>query len=83
MGHFYSREFRGGREAADGCSKWIFLVCNEATSSAAARACVVFGGLDADKNGEAYRDGGVRVVQMGRRGKERAGRAEWQEEVGD
>ncbi len=46
----------GGREAADGCSKWIFLVCNEATSSAAARACGVFGGLDGEKNGEAYRD---------------------------
>lgn len=29
------------REAADGCSKWIFLVCNEATSSASARACGV------------------------------------------
>lgn len=34
----------GGREAADGCSKWIFLVCNEAASSAAARACGVFSG---------------------------------------
>lgn len=24
----------GGAEAADGCTKWIFLVCNEAASSA-------------------------------------------------
>lgn len=30
-----SREWwGGGAEAADGCTKWIFLVCNEAVSSA-------------------------------------------------
>lgn len=38
----------GGRETADGCSKWIFLVCNEATSPAAPRACGVFSGEDLD-----------------------------------
>lgn len=46
MGHFFSGEFiggwGGGTEAADGCSKWIFLVSKEASSSAA--ACGVGGG---------------------------------------
>lgn len=36
VGHFFSGEFRGRGEAADGFSKWIFLVCNEAAASAAA-----------------------------------------------
>ena len=67
MGHFFSGEFRGGqREAADGCSKWIFLVCNEATSSAAARACGAFWGgwMESEMESEMERDGeGWRGVQ--------------------
>lgn len=45
----------GGTEAAEGCSKWIFLVCNEATFSADAGACGVFRGSDGEKNVEQYR----------------------------
>lgn len=47
----------GGREAADGCSKWIFLVCNEATSPAAARACGVFSGEGFGRSEEQKRHG--------------------------
>lgn len=31
---FTLQRIGGGAEAADGCTKWIFLVCNEAASSA-------------------------------------------------
>lgn len=37
MGHFFyplENGWWGGVEAADSCTKWIFLVCNEAASSA-------------------------------------------------
>lgn len=40
------------KEAADGSSKWIFLVCNEATSAASAVACVDFKGLDEEGDRE-------------------------------
>lgn len=62
VGHYFSREFRGGgSEAADGCSKWIFLVCNEATSraAAAAGACSVSSGRMGGGRGRRIKDEGI------------------------
>lgn len=53
---------RGGTEAADGCSKWIFLVCNEATSraaAAAAGACSVSSGRMGEGRGGRIKDEGI------------------------
>lgn len=55
---------RGGTEAADGCSKWIFLVCNETTSraaaaAAAARACSVSSGRMGEGRGRRIKDEGI------------------------
>lgn len=51
---FTLQRIGGGAEAADGCTKWIFLVCNEAASSASLW----------EKNGEACWISGNKVEEV-------------------